>query len=108
MPGDVILCDRGFNIHNHVEFYYAECKNPAFARGKKQLSALEVEESRNISNVRIHVERVIGNLRTKYKILHNTVPISVVSKTDVENASVIDQIVSLLFVDKHFTLSNSI
>ena len=34
---------------------------PAFTRGKQQLRALEVEDTRSITNVRIHVERVIGS-----------------------------------------------
>ena len=35
----------------------------AFTKGKKkQLSGIEVEQTRSIANVRIHVEQVIGNL----------------------------------------------
>ena len=39
---------------------------PAFTRGKTQLDAIEVEQTRHIANVRIHVERLIGNIRQKY------------------------------------------
>ena len=48
---------------------------PAFTRGKDQLTALDVEESRSVSNVRIHVERVIGTVRQKYMILGGPLPI---------------------------------
>ena len=46
---------------------------PAFTKGKNQLSALDVHETRNIANVRIHVERVIGNVCQKYYILRYTI-----------------------------------
>ena len=49
---------------------------PAFTKGKSQLSAMEIEETRTIANVRIHIERVIGNVRQKYTILKNTLPIT--------------------------------
>ena len=54
-------------------------KIPAFIKGKKQLSGIEVEQTRRIANVRIHVERVIGNIRNKYSILSATQPIDFVT-----------------------------
>ena len=43
MPGDIVLADHGFTIEDTV--YRAEVKLPAFTKGKKQLSAMEVESS---------------------------------------------------------------
>lgn len=37
---------------------------------------LELEDTRKLANVRIHVERVIGMLRQKYTILAGIIPIS--------------------------------
>jgi len=55
----VILADRGFDISESVGAMQATLHIPAFTRGKSQLSALEVEETRKIANVRIHVEKMI-------------------------------------------------
>ena len=57
-PGDV-LADRGFNIEDNLKFYGAKLEIPAFTRGKKQLSVEEVERSKQLSRVRIHVERLL-------------------------------------------------
>lgn len=38
-----MLADRGLNIADSVGFHGARLYIPAFTRGKKQLSALEVE-----------------------------------------------------------------
>ena len=51
LPGDVVLADRGFNIEDRVGFYCASLQMPAFTRGKKQLSAYDVEQTRKIANV---------------------------------------------------------
>ena len=80
LPGDIILTDRGFDIADSVGAMKAQLNIPAFTRGKNQLSALEIEETRTIANVRIHVERVIGNVRQKYPILQNTLPIHFVHR----------------------------
>ncbi|XP_065652675.1 uncharacterized protein LOC136079930 [Hydra vulgaris] len=50
-------------------------KLPKFTKGKKQMSSAEVDESRQIAHVRIHVERVIGRLR-KFRILQSIIPIT--------------------------------
>ena len=39
------------------------------------MRAEDVEDTRVIESVRIHVEQVIGNLRKKYSILNWTLPI---------------------------------
>ena len=81
--GDVILADRGFDISDTVGLYWAQIRIPAFTKGKKQLTGIEVEQTRRIANVRIHVERVIGNIRKKYSILSSTQPVTfVMSKTN--------------------------
>ena len=84
MPYDQILADRGFTLHEEFATKCgAELLTPSFTKGKKQLSAREVEISRKISSVRIHVERVIGLVKNRYTILKGTMPVrSVQSITD--------------------------
>ena len=55
IPGDVILADRGFDIADSVGVMQGCLHIPAFTKGKNQLSALDVHETRKIANVRIHV-----------------------------------------------------
>ena len=74
LPEDVVLADRGFDISESVGLMQARFHIPAFTKGKDQLSALEVEETRAIPNVRIHVESVIGALCQRYIILKGTLP----------------------------------
>ena len=93
--GDVILADRGFDISDDLTIYGARLEIPAFSRGKKQLSLQEVEYSKRLSKVRIHVERVIGLLKNKYTILQSTLPISLLKhKHDSEYAN-IDRILTV-------------
>ena len=91
-PGDVLLADRGFDIQESVGLYCATVKIPAFTKGKTQLSGIEVEQTRQIANVRIHVERGIGNIRKKYSILNATQPITFVLSKD-NSCTTLDKIV---------------
>ena len=93
LPGDIVLADRGFDIAESVGMRQARLHIPAFTKGKSQLSAMEVEETRAIANVPIHVERVIGMVRQKYSILHGTLPIDFVIKKAGEDVPLIDRIV---------------
>ena len=94
LPGDTILADRGFDIKESVGLYCARIQLPAYTRGKKQLEAISIEQTRNIANVRIHVERVIGLLRQKYSILSATHPIDSVRCTN-DSTPQLDKIVNV-------------
>ena len=74
MPGDMIMADRGFTIAESVGMKQAKLVIPAFTKGRTQLDPVDVEKTRGIASVRIHVERVIGLLRRKYTILQSTLP----------------------------------
>ena len=79
--GDVILADRGFLIEEDLNKAGAHLKMPHFTKGKNQLHAGEVDTSRKLSNVRIHVERVIGSLK-RFRIIQHTVPLTLVKSLD--------------------------
>ena len=53
----------------------------------------EVEDTQTIANVRIHVERVIGNIRKKFSILNDTLPIDMVMLNEDGQATTLDKIV---------------
>lgn len=79
--GDCILADRGFTVANEIATKGAILKIPNFTRGKSQMTGKEIDESREIANVRIHVERVIGRMR-KFRILQSIIPITQVDLTN--------------------------
>lgn len=68
------MADRGFTITESVGLRNAKLVIPAFTKGKFQLDPVDVEQTRGIANVRIHVERVIGLLKQKFTILEGTLP----------------------------------
>lgn len=80
------MADRGFNVYELVAEYQGEAKLPAFTRGNPQLSAKEVQrgQSRELSQVRIHVERLIGMVKQKYSILEGVLPINFI-QTDIHS-----------------------
>ena len=89
--GDLVLADRGFDIAKDLGLRGASLAIPAFTKGKPQLSQREVETSRKLSNVRIHVERAIGRMKC-YKILQNVFPISLLKISQEEDYATIDKI----------------
>lgn len=80
-PGDVVLADRGFLLREELAMVGAILRIPSFTKGKKQLSGKCVDTSRQLSRARIHVERVIGQLK-KFLILNTVIPISQVDLLD--------------------------
>lgn len=79
IPGDLVLAHRGFLIGDTLAILGARLQIPAFTKGKRQLCPFDIEETRNIAHVRIHVERIIGTLKQKFSILQSPIPISLLS-----------------------------
>jgi len=74
-PLDEIMADRGFNIEEDLKKKGAKLIIPNFTRGKPQLTPAEVLHTRRVANSRIHIERLIGRIKT-FRILHGNFPIN--------------------------------
>ena len=88
MHGDLVLADRGFDISEELALHGATLAIPPYTKGKPHR---EVEESRHLSRVRIHVERAIGRLKT-YRILQSTLPITLIKRPYEKSYATIDKI----------------
>ena len=95
LPGDIVLGDRGFDIEEEVAMFQASLKIPAFTKGVSQLSSLEIEKTRKLANLRIHVERVIGATRQCYSILMSTLPIQYMTAKSLQDVPYVDKIVRI-------------
>ena len=69
----VILADRGFNIQDLLLPYNVRVVIPPFLRGKSQFSEKENQKTKSVASSRIHIERVIGRIKT-FKFLQYTIP----------------------------------
>ncbi|KAK2140123.1 hypothetical protein LSH36_1479g00001 [Paralvinella palmiformis] len=92
--GSVSFISKGPGGRTSEKYVKNKVKIPLFTKGRKQLSAIDVESSRAIANVRIHVERVIGLLRNKYTMLQDIVSIDYLI-TDTDSKPIIDKIVTI-------------
>lgn len=99
-PDDEIMADRGFSIGDDLAMCGARLRIPAFTKGKEQLSTKEVETTRWLARVRIHIERVIGQLHKKYKILQQTLSINMIqhSSDSKKNNCLLDRILIVIAV----------
>ena len=90
-----MFADRGFDIADSVSIMQAILHIPSFTKGKSQLSALEVEDTRTIANVCIHMKCVIGCVRQKFSILQSTLPIYFLIIRKSEEVPLIDRIIHI-------------
>lgn len=78
--GDWCLADKGFLIEHEVGEKEATLILPSFVKEGKQLHPTQVEETRHIASIRIHVERVISVVRQKYNICSDVAQMTAISK----------------------------
>ena len=74
LPDDLVIADKGFTIGDLLAKKQAFLNIPPFLRNE-QFNPSEVQYTREIAEVRIHVERAIGRAK-QFHILDSVVPIS--------------------------------
>jgi len=75
MPGDLIMADKGFTIGDLLAKKGAYLQIPPFLSDKGQFKPQDIELTRQIARVRIHVERAIGRAK-QFHILDPVIPLS--------------------------------
>ena len=78
---DCILANRDFLIEEELAARGAVLRISAFTRAKNQLTGRDIEISRQIAHVRIHLRRVIEQLK-KLKVLRLVILICIVDLLD--------------------------
>ena len=79
--GDVVIADRGFQIQEDLLPNFCNLQVPPGARTKSQMTKKEVQKTKEIANLRIHVERAINRIKN-YRILKGTLPITMMQHVD--------------------------
>ncbi|XP_062700615.1 uncharacterized protein LOC134284965 [Aedes albopictus] len=92
--GDFVLADRGFLIEDLLRQKNASISIPAFKKTNRQLQPLDACDSKEISALRIHVERMIGSLRQKMLILTDIIPITLLERWN-SGTPALDQIIKI-------------
>lgn len=72
-PGDSVMVDKGFNVQDLFAAKDVSVNIPTFFKKKNRMSGKQVVADRKISSKRVHIERLIGLIKT-YKILSSPLP----------------------------------
>ena len=78
---DEIMADRGFQIKEDLLLRFCHLSVPPGARIKAQMTSEECKRTKDVANLRIHVERAINRIKT-YRIVKYTLPITMRQHAD--------------------------
>ena len=73
--GVSVMADRGFTINDQLSPLGISLNIPPFMGGQSQLQSDKVRSGRQIASLRIHIERVIGRIKS-FAILKGALPLS--------------------------------
>ena len=69
------MADRGFDVGDVLQHRGVTLNIPHFLEDRRQLTSWEVEETKRIAPLRIHIEHAIGRVKN-YQILQVPFPIT--------------------------------
>ena len=99
-PYDEVMADRGFQIKEELMLKFCSLSVSPGARVKAQMTSSECKRTKDVANLRIHVERAINRIKT-YRILKTVLPISMLHNVDdiVKTCAGLYNLKPLLFKD---------
>lgn len=80
-PGDQVMADRGFKIHDLLAFYQCYLTIPPSKHTNLQMSKDDVQKTSEIANMRIYVEQTIKRMKD-FRIIKHELPISLLPLVD--------------------------
>lgn len=92
--GDVVLAHWGLNTADTLRLYCVQLHVPGFTKGRNQLTALEVHITRELTSVRINVERVIGLVRNTFVFMEAVTQINFVARQQEDAVPPLDKILT--------------
>lgn len=78
---DEIMADRGFQIKEDLLLRFCSLSIPPGARIKAQMTTEECKRTKDVANLRIHIERAINRMKT-FRILKYVLPITMLQHAD--------------------------
>ena len=74
-PGDVVMADKGFEIGSMLMGKGVGLNLPPFLQSSRQFTAEQVQETKKIAKLRIHVERAIRRIK-EFHIFDSPIPLN--------------------------------
>lgn len=93
-PGDVVLADKGFDFADLIALRGARLNIPTFLRKNQQMNPVDLDRDKQITSLRVHVERIIGVLKNKYEYLQGMIEATALQWFE-NNNNAVDIIVKL-------------
>ena len=78
---DEVMADRGFQIQEDLFLHFCRLVVPPGAGVKSQMTKSEVKKTKEVANLRIHVERAINRIKF-FRILKGTIPVTMIQHVD--------------------------
>ena len=75
------MADRGFQINEELLLRFCSLQAPPGARAKSQMTTDECKKTKDIANLRIHVERAINRINF-FQILKEVIPVTMLYHVD--------------------------
>lgn len=74
-PGDLVIGDRGFTVHDNVEAKQAHLNIPPFLNGRSRLTEQEEIQTKRIAKQRIYIEHAIGRIK-QFRLLQKVLSLN--------------------------------